>query len=135
MTTEVRLVANPKAPRVAVTSANDHRKSYATWTLVGAGALLAGGAVFGGLAYKTWGDARDVCGGVACATMDELDRGTALSNRATDYAHAADALVIVGVAAAVVGVTLWVTSPPERGVAIAARANRDGAGLLLVGRW
>jgi hypothetical protein len=125
-----------EAPRDAAGSA---QRSVA-WVLGGVGlAGLAAGAAFGLVALEKQSDITNACGGNvgACtATPGSLDAENGSRHEAAIVSAAG--LVVGGVALAG-AVALYLTapsaSPAEGRVGLAAGAGRDGASVLLTGRW
>ena len=72
----------------------------------GAGlAVVAAGAVFGGLAIGRRHDAEEAC------LASDCGRGASINREASAFAWTSNIAIGVGVAAVVTGVVLWVTSP------------------------
>lgn len=127
-----RVVIEPPMPNAKSSS----RKRIGTFTMIGGGALLAGGAVFGILARGTWADAKDVCGGsTTCPTPTDTERASALGDTARSRANVATGLFIAGAVVTTLGLVLYVTSPSESAVRIAGHTTGDSAGVTLSGRF
>jgi tetratricopeptide (TPR) repeat protein len=100
------------------------------------GAILAGGAVFGVIAKSRNDDAKDICGGDidACDparladAQDKVDAARKAGNLSTVG-------FIVGGAAVVTGIVLFVTAPKstKRHVSIVPAVHPDGAGVVIRG--
>ncbi len=118
-----------------VAPAGSHRRRYAVVAAASGGAVVVAGLVVGVLARNQWSDAKAVCGGTVCATQDELDRATALGDRARSKAGLATGLAIGGGAIAVIGAILYATAPSEHAVSVTARVSGHGAGLAVLGRF
>jgi hypothetical protein len=122
-------VEHPEAPRSV-------RKTIGLVAIIGGGAALAGGLTFGVIAHGKWNDAKDVCGGTACNTQADLDRGNALADQARSKGNIATALVVGGGVLVAGGIVLWVTAPKsERTVAVAPSASPSSVGVSLLGRF
>jgi hypothetical protein len=116
----------------AVEPSHSHRKTYGKIALIGGGAVLAAGAVFGVLANGKWSDAKNVCGGTTCPTQPQVDMAEALVNDARSDGNISTALVIGGAAIAGVGLALWLTAPSdEHAVHVTVTAH----GAAIAGRF
>ncbi|MDQ3298351.1 MAG: hypothetical protein M3619_17325 [Myxococcota bacterium] len=111
------------------------RKTYAVVAMGVGGAALIGGVVFGSMAQSKWNEAKDVCGGTTCASMDDLARASELGDAASDKASISTLLVIAGGLAAAGGVVLWVTAPSEHEVRMTATPAPNGGAFVVSGRF
>jgi hypothetical protein len=105
-----------------------------TWIALGTGAaLVAGGAVAGGVSIGKEKDLESKCDGGVCDSSLASERDTVKSLNST-----ADILYGVGAAALVSGAVLFFVEPDgeeERPLAVAPRVGPDGAGLAVQGRF
>lgn len=126
-------VAPAEPPRA---TAHSRRRTYSVVALAGGGAALVGGAVAGVLARRAWNDATAVCGGsTSCPSDADTARANQLADDARLRANLSTALVIAGGVAVAGGVVLWMTTPRDRAVAVAAHASGDGGGVTVSGRF
>jgi hypothetical protein len=115
-----------------VEPSHSHRKTYGKIALIGGGAVIAAGAVFGVLANGKWSDAKNVCGGTTCPTQPQVDMAEALVNDARSDGNISTGLFIGGAVIAGVGIALWLTAPSdEHAVHVTATAH----GAAIAGRF
>ncbi len=111
---------------------HSHRKTYGKIALIGGGAVIAAGAVFGVLANGKWSDAKAVCGGTTCPTQPQVDMAEALVNDARSDGNISTGLVVGGAVIAGIGIALWLTAPSdEHAVHVTATAH----GAAIAGRF
>jgi hypothetical protein len=111
----------------------------APWVVGGIGiASLAVGAALGGLALKTYSDAKSACPTMMHCAQSALDQ----RSTAGTYAKVADVTIPVGATAVVVATVLFFVLPrgtpeakPPAAVALVPSVGSNGAGLSLAGAF
>lgn len=122
----------PAAENVSVARPPEPRSRAAEWTLIGGGAVVAAvGGVFGILALE---DERAL--EQARNDRSPLVERERLSSSTRDKALAADVLIGVGAASAVIGALLFAFTGHEESIAVSPTAPGDGgAGIAVAGRF
>jgi len=126
----------PKDEPPAEIAPVSHRARNGKLVLIGGGALVVGGVVFGALAQGAWNDAKGVCGGTLCPTQPQVDLAESHVNDARTYGNVSTGLVVGGAVVAAVGVYLWLTAPSdEHAVRVGASSAGGTTTLSLAGRF
>ncbi len=136
--------ASPPTPRAAFVAASPHesgsiQRSIA-WALGGVGvAGLVAGAAFGLVALEKRSDITSACGGNASACTATPGSLDASEGSRREAATVSTIGFVVGGAALAGAVALYLTapssSPAADRVGVAAAPARDGASVVLTGRW
>ena len=111
------------------------RRTIGFWTMGAGGAVLLGGVVMGVIAKGRYDDAKDLCGGdIDVCDPTRLDESQAKVDSARTAGNFATVGVIVGSAAVVTGLVLFVTAPKaKQAVAISPVLGTDSAGVVVRG--
>lgn len=107
-------------------SGHSRRRTVGAVAVVGGGAVLVGGLVAGGLAYRAWHDA------TGCDTCTGDDRRSR-SQHAQLLGNVSTVLVVTGLVAASAGVYLWKTSSSS--ALVAPQGGPDSVGVAILGSF
>jgi PEGA domain len=121
----------PAVTATTETPETSHRTTYAIGATAVGGALVIGGLVVGELARGKWNDAKALCPDSTCASSSDLASANSLADAARTRGTVSDVMIGVGVAAAAVGVYLFLT--PHHESATAMRVVPAGTGFALIG--
>lgn len=135
------IVENPivelPPPAVLTDDGGRRRRHVLGLSVAGGGAaIVIVGGVFGMIARGHYDDAKSACGGdIDRCDVTMVDDAQAKVDSARSAGNLATVLTLVGGAAIVTGIVLYVTAPDsqERRVSIAPAIHADGAGLVLNG--
>jgi hypothetical protein len=118
----------PPPPAHEPSSGNTQR-TVALGFGIGGGVVLAGGVVFGGLAFARWSAVDETCPNGRCPTEADRRRHTSDVATARTFATISNVAVGVGAAAIVAGVVLHLTAP-ERRVSVIPLVDRSAVGIV-----
>ncbi|MBA3396137.1 MAG: hypothetical protein H0T89_26140 [Deltaproteobacteria bacterium] len=137
------IVAKPPvetpAPAVTTDDSKRRRRHVLGLSVAGGGAaVVVVGGVFGMIARGRYDDAKSACGGdIERCDPTMIGDAQAKVDSARSAGNLATVLTLVGGAAIVTGIVLYVTAPDEmpreRRVSIAPAIHGDGAGLVISG--
>ena len=125
----------PQPEPIAEGPPKSTRRTIGFWTMGAGGAVLLGGVVMGVIAKGRYDDAKDLCGGdIDACDPTRLDESQAKVDSARTAGNFATVGVIVGGAAIVTGLVLFVTAPKaKQSVAISPVIGTDSAGVVVRG--
>ena len=132
-------VPKPVTPPPATTTTTtttvepSHRARNGKLVLIGGGALVAGGVIFGVLASSAWSDAQNVCGGTVCPTQGQVDMAESHVNDARSYGNVSTGLVAGGAVVAALGIYLWLTAPSDEHAMRVSASSYNGTTTLTLG--